>query len=100
MNTIDLNAYRNELAREILATDSLEVLETVYRAYRKAVSKAQKSHKKYNCKEEEYPARCSEQPSAYLTQAELDADIEAAIRDENADDKEVQEFYNRWNSLQ
>lgn len=43
MKTIELNACRNELARDILATDDLEVLRTVRRAYRRAMSKALKN---------------------------------------------------------
>ena len=41
MNTIDLNAYRNEQAREILSTDDMEVLQSVYRAYQRAVNRVQ-----------------------------------------------------------
>lgn len=39
MKTMELDACRNELAREILATDNMEVLRTVRRAYRRAVDR-------------------------------------------------------------
>jgi hypothetical protein len=39
MKAIELDACRNELAREILATDSIEVLKSVRRAYHRAVRK-------------------------------------------------------------
>lgn len=39
MKAIELDACRNELAREILATDSMEVLKSVRRAYHRAVRK-------------------------------------------------------------
>ncbi|MDO5421971.1 MAG: hypothetical protein Q4F50_18235 [Bacteroides sp.] len=40
MKTVELDACRNELARDILATDNMEVLRTVRRAYRRAVDRA------------------------------------------------------------
>lgn len=39
MNAIELNAYRNELAREILETDDIEVLKAVSRVYHRAKNK-------------------------------------------------------------
>lgn len=39
MKTVDLNACRNELARDILATDDMEVLRTVRWAYRRAMDR-------------------------------------------------------------
>ncbi len=39
MSTLELEVYRNELAREILSMDNLEVLKSVRRAYARAVSK-------------------------------------------------------------
>lgn len=39
MKAIELDACRNELAREILATDNIEVLKSVRRAYHRAVRK-------------------------------------------------------------
>lgn len=80
MNTIDLNTYRNELAREILATDSIEVLETVYRAYRKAVSKAQKSLTvpAPEVQGDEFAAHCNEETAPYYTLKELNDRIDEA----------------------
>ena len=99
MNTIDLNAYRNELAREILSTDDMEVLQSVYRAYRRAMNKINGYDRVEISKEEDkYPMQCSEGTIPYLSQAELDADIEAAINDENAEESEVKKFYERWSS--
>lgn len=43
MKTIELNACRNELARDILTTDNVEVLRSVRRAYHRAVSKVMKN---------------------------------------------------------
>lgn len=42
MDTIELNACRNELARDILATDNIEVLRTVRRAYSRAIKTIKK----------------------------------------------------------
>lgn len=39
MATVELNACRNELARDILATDDLDVLRTTRRAYRRAMQR-------------------------------------------------------------
>ncbi len=101
MDTIDLNAYRNELAREILSTDSIEVLQSVYRAYRHAMNKVtSQTDKRKNMEEDEFPMQCCEETVPYMTQAELDADIEAALNDENADETEVKKFYARWSNLQ
>ncbi len=99
MNAIDLNAYRNELAREILSTDDMEALQSVYRAYQRAVNKINGYDRGEISKEEDkYPMQCSEGATPYLSQVELDADIEAAINDENAKETEVKRFYERWSS--
>lgn len=39
MATVELNACRNELARDILATDDMDVLRTTRRAYRRAMQR-------------------------------------------------------------
>ena len=39
MATVELNACRNELARDIWATDDLDVLRTTRRAYRRAMQR-------------------------------------------------------------
>lgn len=39
MKTMELDTCRIELIRDILATDDLQVLRTVRRAYRRAVNK-------------------------------------------------------------
>ena len=39
MATVELNACRNELARDILATDDLDVLRTTRRAYRREMQR-------------------------------------------------------------
>ena len=43
MKTMELDTCRIELIRDILATDDLQVLRTVRRAYRRAVNKMMKS---------------------------------------------------------
>lgn len=79
MNTIDLNAYRNELAREILSTDNMEVLQSVYRAYRRAVNKVQTHYaNKEKAEEENFPTQCKETAVPYYTQKELDERIDEA----------------------
>ena len=43
MATVELNACRNELARDILATDDLDVLRTTRRAYRRAMMRRKRN---------------------------------------------------------
>lgn len=66
MNTIDLNAYRNELAREILSTDDMEVLQSVYRAYQRAVNRVQ-THYTNKEKAEEKTPRHNAERQPFLT---------------------------------
>jgi len=40
MGTVELDTCRNELIRDILATDNIEVLRTMRRAYRRVMAKA------------------------------------------------------------
>lgn len=42
MTTVELNAVRNELARDILTTENMEVLKAVRRVYRRAMNKVAK----------------------------------------------------------
>lgn len=67
MKTIDLNAYQNELIRDILATDNLEVLQTVRRAYHRAVNKVMKSKEVVNL-----PAYTMEELNARMDEAEAE----------------------------
>lgn len=75
MKTIELNACRNELARDILATDDLEVLRTVRRAYRRAMSKVLKNSE-------------AGSPAPY-TMEELDARIDEAEAEEGGTSSEA-----------
>ncbi len=43
--TIDLNAYRDQLLQDISHVDNLEVLESIRRAYRRALNKLKKEEK-------------------------------------------------------
>lgn len=79
MNTIDLNAYRNELAREILSTDDMEVLQSVYRAYQRAVNRVQTHYtNKEKAEEKNSPTQCREAAIPYYTQKELNERINEA----------------------
>lgn len=75
MKTIDLNAYQNELVRDILATDNLEVLQTVRRAYHRAVNKVVKKVE-------------AETPAPY-TMEELNARIDEAEAEEGGTPSET-----------
>lgn len=46
MKTVELDTYRNELVRDILATDNMEVLQMVRRAYCRAVDRARLTSEK------------------------------------------------------
>lgn len=67
MKTMDLNAYQNELIRDILTTDNLEVLQTVRRAYRRAVNKVMK-----NVSTDILPAYTMEELNVRIDEAEAE----------------------------
>ena len=64
MKTMELDTCRIELIRDILATDDLQVLRTVRRAYRRAVNKMMKSTDADNL-----PAYTMEELNARLDEA-------------------------------
>ncbi len=67
MRTLELNAYKNELAREILAIDNMDVLESVHRAYLRAMNKVAALTKK-----EEIAPYTMEELNARLDEAEAE----------------------------
>lgn len=67
MKTMELNACRNELARDILGTDDMEVLRTVRRAYRRALNKVMK-----NADADSLPAYTMEELNARIDEAEAE----------------------------
>lgn len=70
MKTVELNACRNELARDILATDNMEVLRTVRRAYRRAVDRARLRAEKL--KSEDAAPYTMEELNARIDEAEAE----------------------------
>lgn len=79
MKTMDLNAYQNELIRDILTTDNLEVLRTVRRAYRRAVNKVMK-----DSGANKLPTYTMEELNARIDEAEMDFDSGEGIPTEVA----------------
>lgn len=75
MKTIELDACRKELVRDILATDNMEVLKAVHRAYRRAMNKTMKET------EREAPMTACEDVVPYMTQAELKQQIKRSQED-------------------
>ncbi|MEO4795626.1 hypothetical protein [Bacteroides uniformis] len=67
MKTMELDTCRIELIRDILATDDLQVLRTVRRAYRRAVNKMMKSTDADNL-----PAYTMEELNVRLDEAEAE----------------------------
>lgn len=84
METMDLNAYQNELVREILATDNIEVLKVMRRAFHRAVGKVKKEAEA----EIEFPMIASEDVVPYMRQSELEVDMGAPCRWTNRELKE------------
>ncbi|MCD8092739.1 MAG: hypothetical protein LUF01_07865 [Bacteroides sp.] len=68
METIELDTCRNELIRDILATDNIEVLRTMRRAYRHAMNRMMK--------------RAEKLASCTYTMEELNARIDEAEAEE------------------
>lgn len=68
MKTMDLNDYRNELIRDILATDNLEVLRTVHRAYCRALGRVAENAGK----EDELPIYTVEELNARIDESEVE----------------------------
>lgn len=79
MKTMDLNAYQNELIRDILTTDNFEVLQTVRRAYHRAVNKVMKSTEAGNL-----PAYTMEELNARMDEAEAEFEAGEGIAAEVA----------------
>lgn len=67
MKTMELDACRKELVRDILATDNMEVLKAVHRAYRRAMNKTMKE-----TEQEELPSYTMEELNARLDEAEAE----------------------------
>lgn len=67
MKTIELDACRKELVRDILATDNVEVLKAVHRAYRRAMNKTMKETER-----EELPSYTVEELNTRLDEAETE----------------------------
>lgn len=72
MKTIELDACRNELARDILATDNLEVLRSVSRAYRRAMNRAKLRAEKLKEATEIPEPYTMEELNTRLDEAEVD----------------------------
>lgn len=81
MKTMELNACRNELARDILATDDMEVLRTVRRAYRRAVDRTRVRAEKMKTEDtvpytmEELNARIDEAEAEFETGEGIPAEV-------------------------
>ena len=80
--TIDLNAYRDQLLRDI-SVDNLEVLESIRRAYRRALNKLKKEEKE------------AETLTPY-TMEELHARIDRSLADAKAGRVYTNEEMNRF----
>lgn len=81
--TIDLNAYRDQLLQDISHVDNLEVLESIRRAYRRALNKLKKEEKE------------AETLTPY-TMEELHARIDRSLADAKAGRVYTNEEMNRF----